>query len=140
MSIRLSSYYPTSKLIKVNAPSFFSKWSSESDKAVTRLFSRIEAIVNEEQYRFIFVLMDNIEVLARSRKSSTGNIEPSEALRVRFSTPPTSFLAIDSPLKTTNALLTGLDTLREFPNVLLLSTTNLLDAVVCLASIAGCLC
>lgn len=140
MSIRLSSYYPTSKLIRVKATSFFSQWRSDSDKAVTRLFTCIEAMINEDQLRFIFVLMDEIEGLARSRKSSTGNAEPGDALRVRFSTPLMGLLAIDSLLKATNALITALDTLRESPNVLLLSTTNMLDAVVCLASIAGGLC
>ena len=140
MSIRLSTYYPKSKLVSVKATSFFSKWRSDSDKAVAKLFSRIEAMINEDQHRFIFVLMDEIEGLARSRKLSLGNAEPGDALRVRFSPPPARLLAIDSPPKATNALVAALDILREYPNVLLLSTTSFLDVVVCLMSIAESLC
>lgn len=136
MSIRLIRHYPRSKLIKVNATSFFSEWFSDSAKAVTRMVSCIRDMLYEDHYRFIFVLMDDIESLAGSRKSA----ERSEAIRVRFLTLPTRVLAINSPLKCTNALLLGMDRLKGTPNVLFLFTTTMPGALVCLALVARSLC
>lgn len=136
MSIRLSGHYPTSEMIRVHATSFVSKWSSESDKAVTNLFSHIETMLNEDITRFIFVFIDEVEALAGSCKPSTGSAEPSDMLRVRFLTLPALSLSIDTLLKTVNALVLALGALLQYPNVLVFCTTKDLDALVCPTSFA----
>jgi len=101
-------------LVEVCAHSLFSKWFSESGKLVSRLFAKITELV-EEGDSLVFVLVDEVESLAAARRSAGvaggGGAEPSDAVRA------------------VNALLTQLDALRRHPNVLVLTTSNLTEAV-----------
>ena len=56
VSIRLSSRYPHSKLLEINAHSLFSKWFSESSKLVGKMFDEILAMLDDED-TFVLVLI-----------------------------------------------------------------------------------
>jgi len=110
LSIRMNTRYPTSQFVEINAHSLFSKWFSESGKQVMMLFKKIIEIVEDPQC-LVFVLIDEVESLAAARSSAMKGNEPSDAIRV------------------VNALLTQLDRLRRYPNVLILTTSNISDAI-----------
>ena len=60
LSIRLGEQYPSGGvLIEVNAHSLFSKWFSESGKLVSRLFAKIQEVV-EDGESLVFVLIDEV--------------------------------------------------------------------------------
>ena len=78
-------------LLEVSAPALFSKWFSESGRAVARLFERVAALANEER-ALVFVLIDEVESLAGSRtgggggggsgsSSSSSGGDPGDAMR-----------------------------------------------------------
>ncbi|WIA29005.1 hypothetical protein OEZ86_011522 [Tetradesmus obliquus] len=110
LSVRLNDRYTTSQLVEVNAHSLFSKWFSESGKLVSKLFGAITELV-EEPAALVFVLIDEVESLSAARKAAAGGGEPSDAIRA------------------VNALLTQLDQLRRFPNVMVLTTSNITEAI-----------
>eukprot|EP01094_Clydonella_sp_ATCC50884_P001663 TRINITY_DN1124_c0_g1_i1.p1 TRINITY_DN1124_c0_g1~~TRINITY_DN1124_c0_g1_i1.p1 ORF type:complete len:432 (-),score=92.61 TRINITY_DN1124_c0_g1_i1:902-2197(-) len=110
LAIRFADRYPHVELVEVNAHSLFSKWFSESGKLVMRLFETIREQV-EEPGKFVCVLIDEVESLTAARKSAMSGSEPSDAIRV------------------VNALLTQLDQLRRFKNVLVLTTSNITGAI-----------
>lgn len=97
-------------LIEVNAHSLFSKWFSESGKLVTKLFSKIGEFVDDAG-AVVFVLIDEVESLTAARRAAVAGSEPSDAIRA------------------VNAMLTHLDALRAHPNVMVLCTSNLPEAV-----------
>ncbi|CAG0922177.1 unnamed protein product [Notodromas monacha] len=107
LSVYMSSTFENSYLVQVNSHSLFSRWFSESGKLVTRLFDRIKEMV-ENSKNLVVVLIDEIESLAMVRKASS---EPSDSVRA------------------VNALLTQLDSLKRHENVLILTTSNLTEAV-----------
>jgi Cdc6-like AAA superfamily ATPase len=109
-AIRNSNSFSFSKLVEINAHSLFSKYFSESGKLIQKLFSQIQKIVDDDD-TFVVILMDEVESLTASRKSVISGLEPSDALRV------------------VNALLTQIDKYRCKKNVLILATSNLVDAI-----------
>ncbi|KAF3793638.1 Pachytene checkpoint protein [Nymphaea thermarum] len=110
LSIRLSSRYTQCQLVEVNAHSLFSKWFSESGKLVAKLFQKIQEMVEEEN-NLVFVLIDEVESLAAARQAALSGSEPSDSIRV------------------VNALLTQLDRLKAWPNVFILTTSNITAAI-----------
>lgn len=108
LAIRLSNRYTSGKLIEVSASALFSRFFSESAKLVSSLFEKIYEMTEDEE-SYICVLIDEVESLTTARSSTIGT-EPSDAMRV------------------VNVLLTQLDRLKTRPNVLLLTTSNLLEA------------
>ncbi|KAA1116147.1 hypothetical protein PGT21_002262 [Puccinia graminis f. sp. tritici] len=110
VSIRLSGIYQKTELVEINSHSLFSKWFSESGKLVHSLFTKIEQIAENADV-FVLVLIDEVESLAGSRSSGASGSEPSDALRA------------------VNSLLTALDKLRHFKNVLVLTTSNLTGSI-----------
>ncbi|PLW15343.1 hypothetical protein PCANC_13702 [Puccinia coronata f. sp. avenae] len=110
VSIRLSAIYQKTELVEINSHSLFSKWFSESGKLVHSLFAKIEQIAENTDV-FVLVLIDEVESLAGSRSSGASGGEPSDALRA------------------VNSLLTALDKLRHYKNVLVLTTSNLTDSI-----------
>ena len=74
-----------------------------------KLFSKIKDIV-ENNDSFVFVLIDEVESIAYARDSVSSN-EPSDSLRV------------------VNAVLTQLDQIRKYPNVLILATSNITKSI-----------
>jgi len=72
-------------LLEVSAPALFSKWFSESGRAVARLFERVASLASDEQ-ALVFVLIDEVESLAGSRVSSSSSSassggDPGDAMR-----------------------------------------------------------
>ncbi|OWZ64058.1 hypothetical protein AYX14_02772 [Cryptococcus neoformans] len=110
MSIRLSQKYRHGKIIEINSHSLFSKWFSESGKLVQKLFQTVTEMVEDES-GFVVVMIDEVESLTAARASAMKGNEPSDSLRV------------------VNALLTQLDKLRTRKNVLVVTTSNLVDAI-----------
>lgn len=74
-----------------------------------KLFSTIKAIAECKQ-SLVIILIDEVESIAYARDLVSSN-EPSDSLRV------------------VNAVLTQLDQLRSFPNVLVLTTSNLTSTI-----------
>jgi SpoVK/Ycf46/Vps4 family AAA+-type ATPase len=97
-------------LLEIKSHSLFSKWFSESGKLISRLFGRIREMVEDEPDALFVVLIDEVESLAGSRVSS-GGAEPSDAVRA------------------VNSLLTSLDSIRQFRNVLVVCTSNITGCV-----------
>lgn len=110
LAIRMSHVYSSAILVEIHSHSLFSKWFSESGKLVARLFEHIQELV-EEPDTLVIVLIDEVESLTCARATSMNGSEPSDAVRV------------------VNAMLTQLDQLKRFPNVLTLCTTNLASAI-----------
>ena len=110
LSVRLSERYSNALLLEINAHSLFSKWFSESGKLVMKLFQHINDLVDDEE-ALVCVLIDEVESLTAARTSAMSGSEPSDAIRV------------------VNALLTQIDQLRERENVLILTTSNISEAI-----------
>lgn len=110
LSIRFSHVYAKSVLVEVNAHSLFSRYFSESPKTVSKLFRRIQELIDRGD-SLVFVMIDEVESLAAARTSALGGSEPSDAIRV------------------VNALLTHIDALKSQPNVLVLATSNITKAI-----------
>lgn len=112
LAIRLGKDYPQSKLFEINAYSLGSKYFGESSKLVNGMFENIETLLQEEEDTFICVFMDEIETLVARRDRALSSNEPFDAIR-----------AVD-------AVLTGLDKLKEHSNVIIVCTSNLITALV----------
>ncbi|ORX98587.1 pachytene checkpoint protein 2 [Basidiobolus meristosporus CBS 931.73] len=110
LSIRLAHRYSYGRLIEINSHSLFSKWFSESGKLVMKMFQQIEELVEDEE-SFVCVLIDEVESLTAARKAAMSGSEPSDALRV------------------VNAVLTQIDKLKRRKNVIILTTTNITEAI-----------
>lgn len=82
----------------------------QSGKLVTKLFSRIIDIVDDPKI-LVCLLIDEVESLAHARDKCQAGTEPSDAIRV------------------VNALLTQIDQLKRYPNVIILTTSNLTDSI-----------
>lgn len=121
MFIRNSDRYNSGILLEVNSHSLFSKWFSESGKLVMKLFAHIGEIADDTDC-LVVVLIDEIESITSARSSASKSNEPGDAVRV------------------VNAVLTSLDALKRRPNVLLLSTSNMVDTVDPVSKVLGCYC
>ena len=111
LSVSLSERYRGgARLVEINTHSLFSKWFSESGKLVMKLFKKVREMA-EDPASLVVLLIDEVESLASARKAALSSSEPSDAIRV------------------VNALLTQLDALRRFPNVLTLCTSNITEAI-----------
>lgn len=110
LAIRLSQRYECGLLVELNAHSLMSKFFSESGKLVCQVFEKIRGIL-EDHHSFVVVLIDEVESLSSARKAALNGTEPSDAIRV------------------VNALLTQLDSLHSYSNVLVLATSNLMTAI-----------
>merc|ERR1719361_2080199 len=74
------------------------------------MFQRIEELINDPE-ALVFVLIDEVESLTAARSAAMSGSEPSDAIRV------------------VNALLTQIDHIKKYPNVLILTTSNITGAV-----------
>ena len=80
----------------------------QSGKLVQKMFDQLHELL-EDPKLFLFVLIDEVESLTMSRKESKN--EPSDGMRV------------------VNALLTQIDQLKSYSNVLVLATSNLRNSI-----------
>ncbi len=110
LSTAFSKTYESATLVEVNAHSLFSRWFSESGKLVGRLFQKIQDLCEDEK-QLVFVLVDEVESLAAARKAAASGGEPGDAIRV------------------VNALLTQIDALKKNPNAMVLTTSNITEAI-----------
>ncbi|GBP22614.1 Pachytene checkpoint protein 2 homolog [Eumeta japonica] len=110
LSIRLQDRFQNTQLIEINSHSLFSKWFSESGKLVFKLFNKIKEIIEDPQI-LVCVLIDEVESLTHARRSALSGVEPSDSIRV------------------VNAVLTQIDQIKNFPNVLILTTSNMTSAI-----------
>lgn len=74
------------------------------------LFNEIKILLQDPKV-LVCILIDEIESLAHARKACINGTEPSDSIRV------------------VNALLTQLDNMKRYPNVLILTTSNLTEAI-----------
>jgi len=102
--------YDCGVLMEVNSHSLFSQWFSESGKLVQKMFEEIKRNVSDPRM-FVCVLIDEVESLTSARKNSMSGLECSDAVRV------------------VNALLTEIDKIKHFPNVLILTTSNITGSI-----------
>lgn len=110
LSLRLRRSYLSYDLVEVNAHSLFSKWFSESGKLVMKMFADIRELAQEPEH-FVCILVDEVESLTAARAKAMQGSEPSDSIRV------------------VNAVLTELDKMKSFPNVLVLTTSNITGAI-----------
>lgn len=111
LAIRLQHRYSSgARLLELNAHSLFSRWFSESGKLVQKAFAGVMEMADDPDL-FLVLLIDEVESLTAARAGAMSGTEPSDALRV------------------VNALLTQLDKLKLKRNVLIISTSNLPDAI-----------
>ncbi|XP_072268144.1 pachytene checkpoint protein 2 homolog isoform X1 [Pyxicephalus adspersus] len=110
LAIRLSHRYRYGQFIEINSHSLFSKWFSESGKLVTKMFQKIHELIVEKDV-LIFVLIDEVESLTAARNASRAGTEPSDAIRV------------------VNAVLTQIDQIKRYPNVVILTTSNITEKI-----------
>eukprot|EP01104_Vermistella_antarctica_P008390 TRINITY_DN2090_c0_g1_i1.p1 TRINITY_DN2090_c0_g1~~TRINITY_DN2090_c0_g1_i1.p1 ORF type:complete len:372 (+),score=58.52 TRINITY_DN2090_c0_g1_i1:166-1281(+) len=110
LSIRLSGRFVFGQLIELNSHSLFSKWFSESGKLVTKLFSVVEEMLLDPDC-FVCLLIDEVESLSATRRAALSGVEPSDGIRV------------------VNAFLTQIDRLKKYKNLLILTTSNITDAI-----------
>lgn len=113
LTIRTNHIFPSGGyLLEIKSHSLFSKWFSESGKLVSKLFERIREMVEDEPNSLFCVLIDEVESLASSRVGGAGgSSEPSDAVRA------------------VNSVLTSLDSIRGYRNVMILTTTNITDSI-----------
>ena len=97
-------------LMEINSHSLLSKWFSESGKLVQSMFDEIKRKVSNPR-TFVCVLIDEVESLTSARKNSMSGLECSDAVRV------------------VNALLTEIDKIKQHPNVLILTTSNITGSI-----------
>ena len=110
LSLRLRRIYSAYELIEINAHSLFSKWFSESGKLVMKMFASIREFASDPT-RFVCILIDEVESLTAARTKAMSGSEPSDAIHV------------------VNAVLTELDKIKQLPNVLVLTTSNITGAI-----------
>ncbi|XP_003222289.1 pachytene checkpoint protein 2 homolog isoform X1 [Anolis carolinensis] len=110
LTIRLSHRYLYGQLVEINSHSLFSKWFSESGKLVTKMFQKIQALIDDKD-ALVFVLIDEVESLTAARSAVRAGTEPSDAIRV------------------VNAVLTQIDQIKRYPNVVILTTSNITEKI-----------
>ncbi|XP_068180236.1 pachytene checkpoint protein 2 homolog [Antennarius striatus] len=110
LSIRLSNRYSYGQFVEINSHSLFSKWFSESGKLVTKMFQKIQQLIDDKE-ALVFVLIDEVESLTAARKACQAGTEPSDAIRV------------------VNAVLTQLDQIKRHSNVVILTTSNVTEKI-----------
>ncbi|KAJ8415829.1 hypothetical protein AAFF_G00403860 [Aldrovandia affinis] len=98
LSIRLSNRYSYGQFVEINSHSLFSKWFSESGKLVTKMFQKIQQLIDDKEAL--------VESLTAARNAAQAGTEPSDAIRV------------------VNSVLTQLDQIKRYPNVVILTTSN----------------
>lgn len=109
LSIHMNSSYQYTHLFEINSHALFSKWFSESGKLVMKMFEQIQEIIEMES-SLVCVLIDEVESLVYARGSISTN-EPSDSVRV------------------VNSVLTQLDKIKRYPNVLIITTSNLTASI-----------
>lgn len=77
---------------------------------MTKMFDKILELV-EDPKGIVFLLIDEVESLAQCRQSAQMGNEPTDSIRA------------------VNALLTQIDRVKKYPNVLILTTSNIVGSI-----------
>ncbi|XP_070585838.1 pachytene checkpoint protein 2 homolog isoform X2 [Erythrolamprus reginae] len=83
---------------------------SDSGKLVTKMFQKIQELIDDKD-ALVFVLIDEVESLTAARSAFQAGTEPSDAIRV------------------VNAVLTQIDQIKRYPNVVILTTSNITEKI-----------
>ncbi|CAH8521321.1 unnamed protein product [Heterobilharzia americana] len=110
LAIRMADRYSSTQLIEINTMNLMSKWFSESARLVSKMFDAIKEYL-ESRDHLVCLLVDEVESLTAVRSSSMSGCEPSDAIRV------------------VNAVLTQIDQIKRFPNILILATSNVTGVI-----------
>ena len=86
------------------------QWFGESGKLVQRLFDNVKEKLADPS-TFVVLIIDEVESLTSARKNASSGNECSDSMRM------------------VNSLLTQLDGIKRFPNVLVLATSNLTGSI-----------
>ncbi|XP_029897597.1 pachytene checkpoint protein 2 homolog isoform X3 [Aquila chrysaetos chrysaetos] len=123
LTIRLSYRYRYGQLIEINSHSLFSKWFSESGKLVTKMFQKIQELIDDRD-ALVFVLIDEVESLTAARSAFKAGTEPSDAIRVVNAV----LTQIDQIKSKKGALVFG-PVFKRYPNVVILTTSNITEKI-----------
>ena len=109
ISIRMAPNYVFVKLIEIQTASLLSKFYSESGQQVQTLFKQLCKLCASNKDTFFCMFVDEVESIARSRKTTVLNG------------------AVEDSQRVTCELLKGIDNLKQFNNFVLVATTNFYD-------------
>lgn len=100
-------------IVEVSCSRIFSRWFGESSKNLDNIFKDVENLLIDsgQNKKFVCLLIDEVETIASSRSGLMNKNETTDGIRV------------------VNTLLTQLDNLKKYDNLLILATSNLLDAL-----------
>ena len=98
------------QLIHASTSSVHLQWFGESGKLVQRLFDNVKEKLADPA-TFVVLMIDEVESLTSARKNASSGNESSDSMRM------------------VNSLLTQLDGIKRFPNVLVLATSNLTGSI-----------
>ena len=108
LSMRYIGDYKCYKLIDINSNFLLSEYYSQSGKLLTLVFQKLKELSSCSSDTFYIVLIDEIETLLTSRDLHASNSnEPLDSLRA------------------VNVILTQLDQIKKFKNILIIATSNL---------------
>ncbi|KAK4469318.1 hypothetical protein MN116_006882 [Schistosoma mekongi] len=110
LAIRMADRYSSTQLIEINTMNLMSKWFSESARLVTKMFDSIKEYLESHDH-LVCLLVDEVESLTAVRTSSMSGCEPSDAIRV------------------VNSVLTQIDQIKRYPNVLIMATSNVTGVI-----------
>ncbi len=106
--------------LEINTFSLFSKYFSESSKLIIKLFDYIFELAEDENL-FICILFDEIESLVTSRSKNC--IKTGSNAKVGSNSDP------NDAIRAVNAVLTSIDKLKKYSNILILCTSNMVDGI-----------
>jgi hypothetical protein len=98
-------------LIELSGGKVFSKWFGESSKKLEIIFRDLYSLIESNPELMFCVLIDEVETLASSRSQTLDKNEATDSVRV------------------VNTLLTQLDSLKSFPNFIIIGTSNLVSSL-----------
>lgn len=110
LAIRSGNDYISAYLAEINANALHSKFFGESGKSIAKAFNDIYTMA-QQSATLVCVLIDEVETIAGCRAHAHASHEVGDAIRA------------------TNQLLTALDKLRFYPNVIVFCTSNLLSMI-----------
>lgn len=100
-------------IVEISCSQIFSRWFGESSKNLATIFGDVEnlLIANQQKGSFVCLLVDEVEAIAFSRSDLLQKNESTDGVRV------------------VSTLLTQLDRLKKYNNLIVLATSNLLESL-----------
>ncbi|QLL34914.1 hypothetical protein HG536_0H02890 [Torulaspora globosa] len=100
-------------IVELSCSQIFSRWFGESSKNLATIFGDVEnlLIANQQTGSFVCLLIDEVEAIAFSRSDLLQKNESTDGVRV------------------VSTLLTQLDRLKKYNNLIILATSNLLESL-----------